>query len=243
MLLLAGGVAYSWLICTFLSPYAGGADSSGYLNFARLLTQGQVLAPVRALPGHAVAEFHAGTYQPQGFVIRDDSGFMAPTYPVGLPLHLVLASWLVGVKLRGRACQRTRSACGRRAHVCVVPPLEARSGLGRGRHLRALPLAIFSVFGATADERPARDDLGARRALCRDAQPRARVLDHLVRGGVWHCSAHPSHQRSVSVADPRGIGVSSFSACRRRPWRLSLRIVHPLFEFSALRLCADHWLR
>ena len=99
LLLLAGCVAYSWLICTFLSPYAGGADSSGYLNFARLLTQGQVLAPVRALPGHAVAEFHAGTYQPQGFVIRDDSGFMAPTYPVGLPLHLVLASWLVGVKL------------------------------------------------------------------------------------------------------------------------------------------------
>jgi hypothetical protein len=98
VLLLLGGVAYSWLICTFSSPYAGGADSSGYLNFARLLTDGQVLAQVRALPGHAVGEFGAGTYQPQGFVLRDDSGFMAPTYPVGLPLHLVLATWLVGLK-------------------------------------------------------------------------------------------------------------------------------------------------
>ena len=35
--------------------------------------------------------------------------------------------------------------------------------------------------------------------------------------GVWHCSARPSHQRSISVADPGGIGISSFSACRRQP--------------------------
>ena len=90
LFLLMGGVAYSWLVCTFLSPYAGGADSSGYLNFARLLTHGQVLAPVRALPHHAVSEFGAGTFQPQGFMIRDESGLMAPTYSVGLPLHLAL---------------------------------------------------------------------------------------------------------------------------------------------------------
>jgi hypothetical protein len=96
--LLVGGVAYSWIIWTFLSPYAGGADSSGYLNFARLLTDGSVLAPVRALPGHAVTEFGVGTYQPQGFIIQNDSGFMAPTYPVGLPLHLALVTWLLGLK-------------------------------------------------------------------------------------------------------------------------------------------------
>jgi Dolichyl-phosphate-mannose-protein mannosyltransferase len=98
LLLLMGGVAYAWLVCTFLSPYAGGADSSGYLNFARLLTHGQVLAPVRALPHHAVSEFGAGTFQPQGFMIRDDSGLMAPTYSVGLPLHLALAIFAAGLK-------------------------------------------------------------------------------------------------------------------------------------------------
>ena len=98
MLLLVGGLAYSWLLGTHLAPYAAGADPSGYLNFARLLTHGQVLAPVRALPGHTVTAFGEGTYQPQGFVIRDDSGFMAPTYSVGLPVHLVLATWLVGLK-------------------------------------------------------------------------------------------------------------------------------------------------
>jgi hypothetical protein len=98
LLLLVGGVAYAWLVCHFLSPYAGGADSSGYLNFARLLTHGQVLAAVRALPHHAVTEFGAGTFQPQGFVIRDDSGLMAPTYSVGLPLHLALATLAAGLR-------------------------------------------------------------------------------------------------------------------------------------------------
>ena len=39
-----------------------GAEPSGYSNFARLLTHGQVLAPVRALPGYAVTVFGEGTY-------------------------------------------------------------------------------------------------------------------------------------------------------------------------------------
>jgi hypothetical protein len=95
-LLLVAGLAYSLFLYTFLSPYAAGADSSGYLNFACLLTHGQVLAPVRALPGHAATEFGEGTYQPQGFSLRDDSGFMSPTYSVGFPLHLALATWAVG---------------------------------------------------------------------------------------------------------------------------------------------------
>ena len=81
-------------------------------------TQGQVLAPVRALPGHAVTEFHAGTYQPQGFIIRDDSGFMAPTYPVGLPLHLVVVSWLAGSEAT-RSRLSTYSQCLPSARSCM----------------------------------------------------------------------------------------------------------------------------
>jgi hypothetical protein len=98
LFLLIGGVAYGWLVCSYLSPYAGGADSSGYLNFARLLTYGRILAPVRALPHHAATEFGTGTYQPQGFIVRDDSGLMAPSYSVGLPLHLALASLAAGLQ-------------------------------------------------------------------------------------------------------------------------------------------------
>jgi hypothetical protein len=95
-LMFVAALAYAWFLSTFLSPYAAGADASGYLNFARLLVHGEIRAPVRALPGHAVTEFGEGTYQPQGFSVRDDSGLMSPTYPVGFPLHLALATWLVG---------------------------------------------------------------------------------------------------------------------------------------------------
>jgi hypothetical protein len=95
-LMLAAALAYAWFLSTFLSPYAADADASGYLNFARLLVHGEIRAPVRGLPGHAVTEFGEGTYQPQGFSIRDDSGLMSPTYPVGFPLHLALATWLFG---------------------------------------------------------------------------------------------------------------------------------------------------
>jgi hypothetical protein len=95
-LLLLAALGYSCFLYAFMSPYAAGADASGYLNFARLLTHGQVLAPVRELPAHAVTAFGEGTYQPQGFSVRNDSGVMSPTYPVGFPLHLTLATWLVG---------------------------------------------------------------------------------------------------------------------------------------------------
>src|SRR5262245_19746 len=78
-LMLVAALAYAWFLSTFLSQYAADADASGYLNFARLLVHGEIRAPVRALPGHAVTEFGEGTYQPQGFSIRDDSGLMSPT--------------------------------------------------------------------------------------------------------------------------------------------------------------------
>ena len=45
-----------------------------------------------------MSEFGAGTFQPQGFMIRDESGLMAPTYSVGLPLHLALATLSAGMK-------------------------------------------------------------------------------------------------------------------------------------------------
>jgi hypothetical protein len=70
LLLLVASLAYSLFLYAYLSHYAAGADASGYLNFSRLLTHDEVLAPVRTLSGHAVAAFGAGTYQPQGFPER-----------------------------------------------------------------------------------------------------------------------------------------------------------------------------
>ena len=95
LLLALAVVAYAAFLSSFMSFEAGGSDSSGYLNFAKLLLQGEVRAPVRALPGYPIAEF-GNIYEPQGFALRDASGTMAPTYPVGLPLHLALATALAG---------------------------------------------------------------------------------------------------------------------------------------------------
>jgi hypothetical protein len=96
LLVFSGILAYVWFIAHFFVPYAGGSDSSGYLNFARLLSHGELLAPVRSLSGHSVTEFGLHVYEPSVFRIRDDSGFMSPIYPIGAPLHFALATILIG---------------------------------------------------------------------------------------------------------------------------------------------------
>jgi hypothetical protein len=97
LLIVVATIAYGWLVYAFVSPYAGGSDSSAYLNFARSLTHGELLAQVRVLPGFSVTEFGMDVYQPVGFKIRDNSGDgMSPTYPIGFPMHVALSSFLVG---------------------------------------------------------------------------------------------------------------------------------------------------
>jgi hypothetical protein len=77
LLIVIAALAYGWLVYAYVSPYAGGSDSTGYLNFAQLLTQGHLLAPVRVLPGFSVTEFGMEVYQPQGFKIRGKLGAQA----------------------------------------------------------------------------------------------------------------------------------------------------------------------
>jgi 4-amino-4-deoxy-L-arabinose transferase-like glycosyltransferase len=79
------------------SPYAGGADSSGYLNSARLLATGNLGAEPR-IPAEFGPEERAirQHFQPHGFVPFDGTTMLSPTYPVGVPLHLALAGRLLG---------------------------------------------------------------------------------------------------------------------------------------------------
>ncbi|MBL9212891.1 MAG: glycosyltransferase family 39 protein [Opitutaceae bacterium] len=100
---VAGWIALAALACYALvlgwnfSPYAGGADSSGYLNSARLLAAGTLAAepriPAEFGPDERVIRQH---FQPHGFVPFDGNPKLSPTYPVGVPLHLALAGRLVG---------------------------------------------------------------------------------------------------------------------------------------------------
>jgi hypothetical protein len=93
--LLAG---YGAWLGTRVVVVAGGADSSGYLNSARLLAAGQAFTPLQVPaefggPG-AVPPIH---FTPVGFFPRGGHpGDLAPTYPSGLPLQFATAAWLLG---------------------------------------------------------------------------------------------------------------------------------------------------
>ena len=80
-----------------ISPFAGGADSSGYLNSARMFSEGQLLSPVRSIAGHGAADFGPRVHQSLGFSIKEGTPWMAPTYPIGYPLHLVAFSPIAGM--------------------------------------------------------------------------------------------------------------------------------------------------
>ena len=90
-------LGYLWMLRQHTSPFAGGSDSSGYLNSAALVRAGKLFAPVRALPGHAADEFGPHVLKPLGFNPGPAAGLMVPTYPIGLPLHLAALSPVAGL--------------------------------------------------------------------------------------------------------------------------------------------------
>lgn len=90
----AAVLVYGWLIYRHGSPFAAGADSSGYLNSARLLARGHFTTPARDVPGYP-APWHYYSHMPLGFTMRGETE-MAATYPIGLPLHLVALAPVVG---------------------------------------------------------------------------------------------------------------------------------------------------
>ena len=85
---VAGYVLY---LARSMAPFAIGSDQSGYLNSARLMSQGKLFALPRLLPGTTINQFASYWVVPLGFVPRAD-GRLAPTYPTGYPLQLAAAS-------------------------------------------------------------------------------------------------------------------------------------------------------
>ena len=93
-------LVYAIFIGKNTAVVAGGADSSGYFNSARLLTEGRLVtelrAPVEFGPRASLDGMH---FLPQGFFPARDRIHLTPTYPTGLPLHLAAATSLFGWKL------------------------------------------------------------------------------------------------------------------------------------------------
>ncbi len=87
-------IAYAVFLFPFVDSIAGGADSSGYLNSARLLMGGRLNFPPREIPGIAAG---VQLLAPLGFH-ANLKGLIAPGYPVGLPLMLAAAGKVVSLQ-------------------------------------------------------------------------------------------------------------------------------------------------
>ncbi|HSE62944.1 MAG TPA: glycosyltransferase family 39 protein [Thermoanaerobaculia bacterium] len=98
VLAAAALAAYAVLLVAANSWIAGGSDSSGYLNEARLLARRKVSEGIGAL---ALLELpagddEAGVFIPLGYRAGPLPGTMVPTYPPGLPLHMALLGAIGG---------------------------------------------------------------------------------------------------------------------------------------------------
>jgi 4-amino-4-deoxy-L-arabinose transferase-like glycosyltransferase len=94
-LLLVGLAAYSIWLARQSTAVAGGSDSSGYLNSARLLASGHLRTPLRVPELGPASVLTGAFFQPLGFSAFDRQT-ATPTYPSGLPLHYAAAGKLLG---------------------------------------------------------------------------------------------------------------------------------------------------
>ncbi|MFO1450564.1 MAG: glycosyltransferase family 39 protein [Opitutaceae bacterium] len=94
---LAFGLGLLWLAGRF-GLVAGGSDSSGYLNSAKLFAEGSLEMRVR-IPAELASDANILHFTPLGFWPSSRTGFLSPTYPSGLPLQLALARVLLGGEL------------------------------------------------------------------------------------------------------------------------------------------------
>jgi hypothetical protein len=92
----AGLLLYAILILGNINACAGGSDSSGYLNHARLLASGRVHVPVRAIQGLPPDRAPSYLYMPLGFKPAPHGDGIVPTYPPGLPLLVAAAAPFAG---------------------------------------------------------------------------------------------------------------------------------------------------
>jgi hypothetical protein len=94
-------VAWAWVLASHGTGVAGGADSSGYYNLARLLAQGRSTEVLRPVAGVSMESYHPLYFNPLGFAPAEHAGQLVPVYPPGFPLHLALAAPIVGWERAG----------------------------------------------------------------------------------------------------------------------------------------------
>jgi hypothetical protein len=92
-------VCFGILLARHVGAYAGSSDASGYMNDARLLASGDLHPAQRVVEGVPPEALPFMGYIPLGFLPLDH-GKMYPTYPIGLPILLLMGSevcgWITG---------------------------------------------------------------------------------------------------------------------------------------------------
>jgi hypothetical protein len=138
-----GFLLYALFLAHYMGVFAGGADSSGYLNNARLLAEGRVTAPMQRVPDPRPETLPSYTDVPLGFSPNRDHVTLNPVYPLGLPLLIagmtLLAGWAHGPGL----------AMGLQAllGLWLVHQLARSMGLGAGlAWLGTLLLAVSPLY-------------------------------------------------------------------------------------------------
>ena len=119
---------YAALLAWNVGAVAGGADQSGYMNQARLLASGHLHVQPRTIEGLSLADTPPFLYVPLGFAPAPNGDGLVPTYPVGLPIMVLLLKSLVGWKHAGDAAIILSSIAG----LAATYALGRMLGLGAG---------------------------------------------------------------------------------------------------------------
>lgn len=144
-------LSYGIFIGANFAPVAAGADSGGYFNSARLLTEGRFTTPLRTVPEFKPAL--PGAYIPLGYTEEQGTTILKPTYPIGLPMHYAAASLLAGwywgpLGVGVFAAMAAVYFCFRCLRELNVSPGLAFTGAAA---LAVSPMYLFSAFVPMSD--------------------------------------------------------------------------------------------
>ncbi|HEU5162895.1 MAG TPA: glycosyltransferase family 39 protein [Thermoanaerobaculia bacterium] len=93
-------LGYSVFLGVNGAAIAGGSDSSGYMNHARLLREGNRLVPLELPKELRLPQDDYILFLPLGFAPGPDGATIVPSYPPGVPFHVVALHFLGGWAVR-----------------------------------------------------------------------------------------------------------------------------------------------
>lgn len=144
---------YALLLIRHVGAVAGGSDSSGYMNHARLLASGRIHVAPRTLPGLPQAGLPPFLYVPLGFKPAWNGDGIVPTYPTGFALFVLALKPLAGWRHAGDAVIILHALAGLLATyaLCRIVGLGRRWAVLGAGIVASSPLYLFMSLQAMSD--------------------------------------------------------------------------------------------